>query len=338
MTARRKSSGRLPATGSGRARQAVRARQRPAAGKARADRPVAHAVPRTRAARPRVSPSMVERLRASYRNRQLNIELLERVLVQFIRAEVRKSGLAHAVLGLSGGVDSSLVASLAASALGSDNVTGFILPYRTSSPDSIADAKLVARQTGIRTQRIDITPQVDAYFESFPDASPLRRGNKMARERMSILYDHSAVLGALVLGTSNKTELFLGYGTIHGDLASAINPIGDLYKTQVWALARAVGVPARIIAKHPSADLWAGQTDEQELGFTYADVDELLHFMVERRYRHDELIALGFEPRFVNRVEELVTRSQYKRRMPLIAKVSGRSIGHDFRYPRDWKS
>ena len=308
-------------------------RQKPPAAGAVRRRPA-----RPRALQPRAPRPMVERLRESYRNRQFNVDLLERVLVHFIRAEVHKSGLRRAVLGLSGGVDSSLVAFLAASALGPENVNGFILPYRTSSPDSIADAKRVARQTGIRAEQIDITPQVDAYFERFPTASPLRRGNKMARERMSILYDHSAVLGALVLGTSNKTELFLGYGTIHGDLASAINPIGDLYKTQVWALSRTVGVPARIVAKHPSADLWAGQTDEQELGFTYADVDELLHFMVERRYRHDELVALGFDPRFVTRVEELVTRSQYKRRMPLIAKVSGRSIGHDFRYPRDWKS
>jgi NAD+ synthase len=279
-----------------------------------------------------------DRLRISYRARKFNTELIESVLVHFIRDEVHKSGLRRAVLGLSGGVDSALVAFLAARALGPEHVTGFILPYATSSPDSIADAKRVARATGIRTERIDITPQVDAYFERFPKSTPLQRGNKMARERMSILYDRSAVLGALVLGTSNKTELFLGYGTIHGDLASAINPIGDLYKTQVWALARAVGVPQRIVDKHPSADLWAGQTDEQELGFTYADVDELLHFMAERRYRHDELLALGFEPRFLARVEDLVTRSQYKRRMPLIAKVSGRSIGHDFRYPRDWKS
>jgi NAD+ synthase len=290
---------------------------------------------------PRVDPehrSMLEDLRRSYRERQLNSELLERVLVAFIRDEVQRSGLSRAVLGLSGGVDSSLVACLAARALDPGNVTGFILPYRTSSPDSVADAELVARGTGIRTQRIEITPQIDAYLERYPDASALRRGNKMARERMSILYDQSAALGALVLGTSNKTELFLGYGTIYGDMASAINPIGDLYKTQVWALARALGVPQRIVEKHPTADLWAGQTDEAELGFTYAEVDELLHFMVERRYRHDELVALGFDVRFVERVAELVTRSQYKRRMPLIAKVSGRSIGHDFRYPRDWKT
>jgi NAD+ synthase len=195
----------------------------------------------------------------------------------------------------------------------------------------------VASETGLHYETRDISAQIDAYFVDDPEATSLRRGNKMARERMSILYDRSAALGALVLGTSNKTELFLGYGTIYGDLASAVNPIGDLYKTQVWDLARAVGVPQGIVDKHPSADLWQGQTDEEELGFTYSDVDELLHFMVERRFRHAELLELGFAPRFVERVEQLVSASQYKRRMPLIAKVSGRSITHDFRYPRDWK-
>jgi NAD+ synthase len=280
---------------------------------------------------------MVHRLRQAYRDRRTDTDLLRRVLVAFIRAELHKVGMQRAVFGLSGGVDSALAAYLAAAALGPEQVWGFLLPYRTSDPQSTSDAELVARQTGIHTVRLDISAQIDAYFERFPDAPALRRGNKMARERMSILYDQSAALGALVLGTSNKTELFLGYGTIHGDLASAINPLGDLYKTQVWALARAVGVPAHIVEKRPTADLWSGQTDEDELGFTYTDVDELLHFMIERRYRHHELVALGFEPGFVSRVEETVSRSQYKRRMPLIAKVSGRSITHDFRYPRDWK-
>ena len=222
-------------------------------------------------------------------------------------------------------------------ALGPGNVTGINMPYRTSNPQSAADAELVARETGLHFRTCDITTQIDAYFADEPEASALRRGNKMARERMAILYDQSAALEALVLGTSNKTELFLGYGTIYGDLASAINPIGDLYKTQVWDLSRAVGVSQQIIDKHPSADLWQGQTDEEELGFSYSDVDELLHFMVERRFRHDELLELGFDVRFVERVETLVSASQYKRRMPLIAKVSGRSITHDFRYPRDWK-
>jgi NAD+ synthase len=211
------------------------------------------------------------------------------------------------------------------------------MPYRSSNPQSAADAELIARSIGLQFCTRDITPQVDAYFTSDAQATALRRGNKMARERMSILYDQSAVLNALVLGTSNKTELFLGYGTIYGDLASAINPIGDLYKTQVWDLSRAVGVPQLIIDKHPSADLWQGQTDEEELGFSYFDVDELLYFMIERRFRHAELLELGFAPKFVERVEALVSTSQYKRRLPLIAKVSGRSITHDFRYPRDWK-
>lgn len=280
---------------------------------------------------------MVRRLRTSYRQRSIDSALLRRVLVAFVREEVHKVGLSRAVLGLSGGVDSALVAFLASEALGPENVWGFVMPYRTSSPESAADAELVARAVGSHCERVDITPQVDAYFKHQADASQVRRGNKMARERMSVLYDRSAQLDALVLGTSNKTELFLGYGTVHGDLASAINPIGDLYKTQVWALAAAVGVPQRIIEKRPTADLWAGQTDEGELGFSYVELDELLHFMVERRYRHDELLELGFAPQFVEAVEERVTRSQYKRRMPLIAKISGRSITHDFLYPRDWK-
>lgn len=278
-----------------------------------------------------------EQVRADYHKRSIEPDLLRRVLVAFVREEVHKVGMSRTVLGLSGGVDSALVAYLAAEALGPENVWGILMPYRTSNPQSAEHAELVVRETGIRAERVDISAPVDAYFETHPDASDVRRGNKMARERMSVLYDHSAKLDALVLGTSNKTELFLGYGTIHGDLASAINPIGDLYKTQVWALARAMGVPQVIVDKQPSADLWAGQTDEAELGFSYDEVDELLFFMIERRYRHEELLQLGFAPGFVTRVEELMTRSQYKRRMPLIAKISGRSITHDFRYPRDWK-
>jgi len=276
-------------------------------------------------------------LRAAYRNRRSNTELLQSVLTAFLHDAVHKVGMQRVVLGLSGGVDSALVAYLAVEALGPGNVTAINMPYKTSNPQSATDAHDVARAIGLHYQTCDITAQVDAYFAGEPEASVLRRGNKMARERMSILYDQSAALGALVLGTSNKTELFLGYGTIFGDLASAINPIGDLYKSQVWDLARAIGVPQGIVDKHPSADLWQGQTDEEELGFTYSDVDELLYFMLERRFRHAELQELGFEPRFVERVEDLVSVSQYKRRMPLIAKVSGRSITHDFRYPRDWK-
>lgn len=265
-----------------------------------------------------------------------NPPLLRRILTAFIRDEVRKVGIERVVVGLSGGVDSSVSALLAAEALGAGNVLGIQMPYATSSPESLEHADTVAAVGGFETMRVDITPQIDAYFARFPDADNMRRGNKMARERMTILYDHSARCKALVLGTSNKTELLLGYGTLHGDMASAINPIGDLYKTQVWALAREVGVPAAIIDKKPSADLWAGQTDEAEMGFTYADVDALLYLMVDQRYGRDELLAAGFAAAFVERVSSMVRNSQFKRRLPVIAKVSTRTIDRDFRYARDW--
>jgi NAD+ synthase len=215
-------------------------------------------------------------------------------------------------------------------------VLGIRMPYRTSSAESLAHAALVAEATGIATATIEITPQIDAYFERFPAATPLRRGNKMARERMTILYDHSASWRALVLGTSNKTELLLGYGTLHGDMASALNPLGDLYKTQVWALSEEVGVPAPIVAKQPSADLWQGQTDERELGFEYREVDRLLYRMVDERYEDEDLAAAGFAADFVAKVRGMVQRSQFKRRLPVIAKVSARTIDRDFRYARDW--
>lgn len=265
-----------------------------------------------------------------------NAPLARRILVRFIREEVEKVGMSRVVLGLSGGIDSALVAFLAAEALGPDRVHGICMPYITSNPQSEADARLVAQHLGIDFRVIDITPMIDAYFRGFPDASPMRRGNKMARERMTILYDHSALLAALVLGTSNKTELLLGYGTLFGDMASAINPIGDLYKTQIWSLARDVGVPQRVIEKAPSADLWEGQTDEGELGFSYREVDRLLYRMVDCRVGRTELAAEGFDPSFVDRVYRTVQAAQFKRRLPVIAKVSGRTIDRDFRYSRDW--
>jgi len=265
-----------------------------------------------------------------------NTGLLRRILVAFIRDEVRKVGVDRVVLGLSGGVDSSLAAFLAAEALGAENVLGIRMPYRTSSKDSLEDAAAVGAALGIPTLTIDISAQVDAYFADHADADSRRRGNKMARERMTILYDHSARWQALVLGTSNKTELLLGYGTLHGDMASALNPIGDLYKTQVWALAEAVGVPASIIKKNPSADLFQGQTDEADLGFTYSDVDRLLYLMVDERYSTAELESAGFDLAFIRRVSDMVRNSQFKRRLPIIAKVSQRTIDRDFRYARDW--
>ena len=265
-----------------------------------------------------------------------NTDLLRKVLVGFLRDEVRKVGLERVVVGLSGGVDSALAAYLAAEALGADNVLAVRMPYRTSSPESLADAARVIDALGLASLTIDITAQVDAYFSAFPDADPRRRGNKMARERMTILYDHSARWHALVLGTSNKTELLLGYGTLHGDMASAVNPLGDLYKTQVWRLAEAVGVPESVVRKQPSADLFEGQTDETDLGFTYAEVDRLLYRMVDERHSDAELEAEGFAPAFIRKVSELVRNSQFKRRLPVIAKVSHRTIDRDFRYARDW--
>src|SRR5512144_31237 len=229
----------------------------------------------------------------------VNTRLLRQILVGLVREEVRKVGLSRVVLGLSGGIDSALVAHIAAEALGPDNVYACIMPYRTSNPESEAHARLVAELLGINHQVIEITSMVDAYFTLCPEADNMRRGNKMARERMTILYDLSAAHGALVLGTSNKTELLLGYGTLYGDMASALNPIGDIYKTQVWQLAEEMDVPRVVIEKKPSADLWAGQTDEQELGFTYREVDELLYRMVDLRCNRDELVARGFVPDFI---------------------------------------
>jgi len=218
-------------------------------------------------------------------------ETLIQILVAFIRDEVRKVGKERVVVGLSGGVDSSLSAFLACKALEPSNVCGLCMPYKTSSKESLRHAKLVAERTGLNFFVIDISLQIDGYFDRFPDSGSVRRGNKMARERMTILYDQSEEWQGLVLGTSNKTELLLGYGTLHGDMASALNPLGDLYKTQVWALARAMGVPDEIVEKKPSADLWAGQTDEGELGFTYLEVDRLLNLFVDQRYTREELIT-----------------------------------------------
>lgn len=266
----------------------------------------------------------------------LNAPLVEDILVRFIRSEVQRVGFRRGVFGLSGGIDSTLSAYLAAKALGPENVCGIRMPYSTSSEETMDHGSLVARELGIRMMTVPIAEPIDAYFRQFPDASRLRRANKMARERMTVLYDQSAAQDALVIGTSNKTELLIGYGTIHGDMASALNPIGDLYKTQVRTLSSSMGVPEAIIRKNPTADLWVGQTDEAELGFTYAEVDRLLMRMVDERARVDDLIADGFDPAFVTKIAKMVQTSHYKRRLPLIAKLSYRTIGRDFLYARDW--
>ncbi len=266
----------------------------------------------------------------------IDVALVRDILVGFVGNEVRKVGFERVVVGLSGGVDSALSAAIACAALGAENVLPILMPYRTSSSSSEADARNVCEWLGMTPTVVDISPQIDAYFERFTDADRGRRGNKMARERMTILYDMSFAHHALVIGTSNKTELLLGYGTLFGDMASALNPLGDLYKTQVFALARSVDLPAQVIDKAPSADLWEGQSDEQELGFGYPLVDTLLHHMIDERRTPAELRALGFEDAFVEDVARRVRGSQYKRRPPIIAKLSARTIDRDFRYPRDW--
>ena len=267
---------------------------------------------------------------------QLNESETIGMLIGFLRDEISKVGVKKSVLGLSGGIDSSLSAFLAAKAMGPENVTGVIMPYRLSSPKSEEDARAVAKACGINIKVVDISRQVDAYFELYKEASELRKGNKMARERMTILYDHSAMLNALVVGTSNKTELLLGYGTLFGDMASALNPLGDLFKTQVRQLSRYIGVPSQVVEKPPSADLWAGQTDEEELGYTYEEADAVLFMLVDCRFSVQDLIEDGFDENLVKGISRLIMASQYKRRLPLIAKIGPCTIDRDFRYSRDW--
>ena len=267
---------------------------------------------------------------------KINSELVRDILCRFIRAEIRRAGFERAVVGLSGGIDSSVVAFLCAGALGAENVLAVTMPYRTSSEATRRDSQAVIDQLGVRTVDVPITDQVDAYFARIGDASQLRLANKCARERMTVLYDQSAAFGALVAGTSNKSELLLGYGTQFGDMASAINPVGDLYKTQLYDLATHLNVPQHILAKEPTGDLWIGQTDERELGFSYAEVDRLLVLMVDRRWRRTELLQAGFAVEFVDRVSTMIRRNHYKRRMPVIAKLSHRTMDRDFRYARDW--
>ncbi len=267
----------------------------------------------------------------------LNTDLAERVLVAFLRDEAKRAGFDRLVIGLSGGVDSAVAAMLAAKAVGADRVHALALPARESSPESLAHAKLVAAAGGFAMTVREIGPAAEALIASLSaPLTPVRRGNVYARLRMIALYDASAALPALVVGTSNKTELLLGYGTLHGDLACALNPLGDLYKCQVRDLARHLGVPAVVIDKPPSADLWPGQTDEADLGFTYAEADALLFRLVDQRMSPDELVASGFAEPLVRRVTRLVMRNQFKRRPPMIAKLSARTIGWEFRYPRDW--
>lgn len=271
---------------------------------------------------------------------ELNNELLTGLLTGFISNETKRIGLSKAVIGLSGGIDSAVVAYLAAKALGKRNVMCLIMPYKTSSPDSIEDAMKVVDSLKVPFRKADITKPVDAVFElsKGEEDSIVRMGNVMARIRMILLYDESARCNGLVIGTGNKTEILLGYSTIFGDAACAINPVGDLYKTQLRSLARHLGVPESILDKKPSADLWEGQTDEGELGFTYEEVDRYLYQKIDLRKSAEALRKSGFKDEFMNKVDRMVERNQFKRLPPLIAKVGKRTVNVDFRYNRDWKT
>jgi NAD+ synthase len=274
----------------------------------------------------------------------IDTSIARRVMVGFIRNQLNQAGFGKALLGLSGGIDSALVAYLTVEAIGPENVLCLMMPYRTSSPESVGHARLVVGALGCHSEVVEISEMVDGYFgrdgepgaggEGARDASPLRRGNLMARERMCVLYDRSVVWSGLVVGTGNKTESLIGYTTLFGDSACAFNPIGDLYKSQVRQVAAAVGVPEAIIRKAPSADLWPGQTDEAEAGFSYPELDRLLFWMIDKRRTDEELLAMGFTDATIQRVKHLVATSEFKRQMPPVAKLGPRTTGVDYLYPR----
>ena len=251
----------------------------------------------------------------------LNLKEVHNELVEFLRENFKKAGFSKAVLGLSGGIDSALVAYLLRDALGKENVLAIMMPYKSSNPDSLNHAKLVVEDLGINSKTIEITEMIDAYFKNEKEATSLRMGNKMARERMSILFDYSSKENALVVGTSNKTEIYLGYSTQFGDSACALNPVGDLYKTNIWDLSRYLKIPNELIEKKPSADLWEGQTDEQEMGLTYKEADQVMYRLLEENKTVEEVLAEGFNKDLVDNIVRRMNRSEYKRRMPLIAKI-----------------
>lgn len=266
----------------------------------------------------------------------INCDLVRNILVRFIHSEITRTGLNRAVINLSGGIDSAVSCVLASEALGPENILAIRLPYKTSSPDSLEHAQLLIDQLKIQSITLPISEMVDPLIDRFPGMSKTRKGNIMARVRMIIAYDQSEEFQGLVVGTGNKTEILLGYTTLFGDSACALNPIGDLYKTQVRQLAEDLGIPQEIIDKPPSADLWMGQTDEDELGFTYEKVDKLLFLLIDQRYQISDCIQEGFDEVFIKRVLDRVQRFQFKRSMPPIAKISSRTIGSDYLYFRDW--
>ena len=242
-------------------------------------------------------------------------------IVEFIRAQVKGAGFSKVVVGLSGGLDSSTIAYLAKEALGAENVYGIVLPCETSNKEDVEDTKGIIKTLRINLVEIDITSMVDSLLSSLEDTDRIRKGNLMARARMIVLYDQAAKYKALVLGTSNKTELLLGYFTKYGDGGVDLEPLGDLYKTQVRQLAKDLGIPDRIIEKIPTAGLWPGQTDEEELGFTYEEVDKLLYHMFDKKKSDEELIELGFKKEFIEKVRDKIKNTEHKRKPAPIARL-----------------
>jgi NAD+ synthase len=266
----------------------------------------------------------------------IDAPLTERWLVAFLRDElIERRRITKAVLGLSGGIDSAVVAYLCARALGAENVHAIRMPYRTSSADSLGDAQRVVDALGINVETIEITDAVEGYLRAAGDPDPRRRGNVMARMRMLVLFDQSARLNALPIGTGNKTERLMGYFTWHADDTPPLNPIGDLYKTQVWALARHLGVPVQIIDKPPSADLEANQTDESDLGVTYLTADRILSQILSG-YRDQQIAAAGFDLREIALVRRRVEGTHWKRHLPTTALVSGTAINEFYLRPVDY--
>lgn len=265
----------------------------------------------------------------------LDAELATEWLVTFLRAEFRRRKFTKGIVGMSGGVDSAVTGFLTARALGAGNTIAVRMPYRTSSPQSLEHAQLVIDALGVESRTIDISAAVDGYLTNEPDADGARRGNVMARMRMIALFDLSARYRALPVGTGNKTERLFGYFTWHADDSPPINPLGDLFKTQVWALARYLGVPEVIVAKPASADLIQGQTDEGDFGITYQRADEILNWLLSG-YQPAELVAHGFDAADVERVRRRLASTHWKRRLPTVAMLSPTAIGESYLRPVDY--
>ncbi len=267
---------------------------------------------------------------------KINLPVTADIISRFINDSIKKNGFERGIIGVSGGIDSAVVLALTVKAVGNRNTFALLMPFRSSSSESLSDGKMLCEKFGVEYEIVDITPSIDPYFKKFPTNEKKLIGNKCARERMSVLYDFSERKRALVVGTSNKSEMLIGYSTLYGDSAAAFLPIGDLYKTEVIRLAEFLGIPENIIKKKPSADLWKDQTDEGEIGFTYELLDKILYGIVDMRYTDDRLIKEGFKVDDILRIKEMIIGSQFKRTIPPVTKIHSRTIGLDFRYPRDW--